>query len=57
MGFISALLLAVIALLGGLIFWATAFEIDRVVRGNGVLVYKTSNRCFWGDFEVFCKTR
>jgi multidrug efflux pump subunit AcrA (membrane-fusion protein) len=42
--FYSALLLTIIALLGGLLFWAATFEIDRVVRGNGVLVSKSSNQ-------------
>ena len=42
--FNSALLLTIIALLFGLIFWAATVEIDRVVRGNGVLVSKSSNQ-------------
>ena len=42
--FYSALLLTIIAQLGCLLFWAATFEIDRVMRGNGVLVSKSSNQ-------------
>ena len=42
--FNSALLLTIISLLFGLIFWAATVEIDRVVRGNGVLVSKSLNQ-------------